>query len=330
MIGRRDFITLLGGAAATWPLAASAQQPAVPVIGFLSSSSANGFASRLAAFRQGLKEEGYLEGQNVAIEYRWADDDYERLPSLAADLVGRRVAVIAATGGTPAPVAAKQATQTIPIIFAGGGDPVKLGFVASLNRPRGNMTGVVNLAVEIGPKRLELLHEASPNATMIGLLINRSNPGFDLLGTRGDMEAAAKSLGLRLHELSANTEPDLAAAFVMLSEIRAGGLVIGPDPFLTRHAEELAALTVRHAIPTIFQTRDFAVAGGLMSYGADLIEQYRLSGNYAGRVLKGERPADLAVQQATKVELIINLKTANALGLTVPPTLLARADEVIE
>jgi putative ABC transport system substrate-binding protein len=327
---RRQFITLLGGAAALWLLAARAQQAALPVIGFLGSTSASGMASRVAAFRQGLKEQGYLEGQNVAIEYRWADDDYDRLPSLAADLVRRRVAVIAALGGTPAPVAAKQATQTIPIIFAGGGDPMKLGLVTSLNRPGGNMTGVVNLAVEIGPKRLELLHEVVPSAAIIGLIINRSNPGFDILGSTRDMETAAQSLGLQLRWFGASTESELGVAFAMLGEIRAGGLVIGPDPFLTRHYEELAALTISYRIPTIFQTREFAVAGGLMSYGAVLIDQYRLAGNYAGGVLKGERPADLPVQQSTKVELVINLKTAKALGLTVPLSLLARADEVIE
>jgi putative tryptophan/tyrosine transport system substrate-binding protein len=328
-VKRRAFITLLGGAAAAWPLAARAQQPAMPMIGFLSTASPRLYEHRLRPFREGLKEAGYVEGRNVEIDYRWAEAQDHRLPVLAAELVQRRVAVIVAAGGTPSAVAAKAATTTIPIVFGVAVDPVEVGLVASLNRPGGNVTGVTNLNVEVGPKRLELLHELLPSVTVIAVLVNPASPAIAELFLRS-MQAAAHTLGLKLHVLHASTERDFDTAFATLVQLRAGALVISPEILYNARIEQLAALTVRHAVPAIYQYRQFVAAGGLLSYGSDEREYYRQVGSYVGRILKGEKPGDLPVQQATKVELIINLKTAKALGLTVPLPLLARADEVIE
>jgi len=325
---RREFVTLLGGAAMAWPLAARAQQPAVPMIGFLGSDSPVRFAENLRALRQGLSETGYVEGPNVAIEYRWAEGKYDRLPALAADLVRREMAVIATGVGIPEAIAAKAATATIPIVFSIGADPVRAGLVASLNRPGGNLTGVTSLAGELGPKRLELLHQLVPTATNIAFLVNSNRYVADVLP--GDIQAAARILGLELHVLTASTEHDFDTVFATLVGLRAGGLVIAPDSLFGSGYNQLAALALRHVVPAIGQSRGFAVAGGLMSYGASTPDSFRQVGVYTGRILKGEKPADLPVQQSTKFELVINLKTAKALGLTVPPTLLVRADEVIE
>jgi putative ABC transport system substrate-binding protein len=325
---RRDFIAFLGGSAAAWPLAARAQQSAKPVIGFLNSASPDLFADRVRAFRQGLSETGYVEDRNVAIEYRWADGQNDRLPALAADLVRRQVSVIA-VGTTPATLAAKAATTTIPIVFQAGVDPLEAGIVASLSRPGGNITGVTTLSVEVGPKRLELLRELVPTATVVALLVNPTNRTLAETMSR-DLQAAARTLGLQLHVLHASTVGGLDTAFEKLLQLRAGALVIGTDAFFSSHSRQLAALALRRAVPTVFQFREFAVAGGLMSYGGSFTDSYRLAGVYTGRILKGEKPADLPVQQATKVELIINMKTAKALGLTVSLPLLGRADEVIE
>jgi putative tryptophan/tyrosine transport system substrate-binding protein len=324
---RREVIKLLGGSAAMWPLAVVAQQAAMPVIGFLGSRGAGDDPHLLAALRRGLAEAGYVEGQNVAIEYRFGENRYDRLPALAADLVRRRVDVIAANG--PAAQAAKAATDRIPIVFTAGFDPVEVGLVASLNRPGGNTTGVSILDVELGPKRLELLRELVPAAASIAVLINPSDPGRAEIISK-NMQSAARTLGLRPHVLHASTDRDFDAVFTRLVELRAGGLVIGGDPFFNSRGAKLGALSIRHAMPAAFQFRAFAEAGGLMSYGANLADSYYQVGIYLSRILKGENPADLPVQRATKVEVIINLKTANALGLTVSLPLLGRADEVIE
>jgi putative ABC transport system substrate-binding protein len=326
---RREFIALLGGAAAAWPRAARAQQGAMPVIGFLSTAPPRLYEHRLRPFREGLKEAGYVEGQNVEIDYRWVEAQTNQLPALAAELIQRRVAVIVAAGGTPSAVAAKAATTTIPIVFGVAVDPVEVGLVASLNRPGGNVTGVTNLNVEVGPKRLEVLHELLPSVSDIAVLVNPASPAIAESFVRG-MQAAARTLGLKLHVLHASTERDFDTAFATLVRLRAGALVISPEILYNARIEQLAALTVRHAVPAIYQYRQFVAAGGLLSYGSDEREYYRQVGVYVGRILKGEKPGDLPVQQATKVELIINLKTAKALGLTVPTALLVRADEVIE
>jgi putative ABC transport system substrate-binding protein len=325
---RRDFITVLGGAAVGWPLAARAQQPAMPVIGYLSSASPDQDAGRLRGFRQGLSEAGYVEGRNVTIEYRWAEEQFDRLPALAADLVRRQVAVIAQAGHVLGVLAAKAATKTIPIVFMTGVDPVAFGLVTSLNRPGGNLTGVTTLSIELEPKRLELLHGLVPAATTIGALFNQTHPNAEARSR--DLQAAARTLGLGLHILNASSENDFDSVFAKLAELQAGGLVIATDGLFISRSEPLAALTVRHAVPAIFQFRTFAAAGGLMSYGGSLVDMYSRSGIYTGRILKGEKPADLPVQQSTKAELIINMKAAKALGLTVPLPLLGRADEVIE
>ena len=322
---RRAFISLLGGAA-TWPLAARGQQPAMPVIGFLNGALADGYAISARAFRQGLKDTGYVEGENVAIEYRWAEGQYDRLPAMAADLVRRKVDVIAANSAAMLP--ARAATTTIPIVFVTSLDPVQLGLVASLSRPGGNVTGVTSLNVEVGPKRLELLHELVPAVNVIGLLVNPNNANAQTLSR--DLQVAARKLGLQLHVLDASNERDFDRAFGALVQLRAGALVIGTDAFLTSHSEQLAALALRHALPAIYQYPEFTAAGGLMSYGGSIMESFRTVGVYTGRILKGEKPADLPVQQITKVELIINLKTAKALGITVPLPLSGRADEVVE
>jgi ABC-type uncharacterized transport system substrate-binding protein len=298
----------------------------MPVIGFLNGASPGPYAQFAAAFRQGLSDTGYVEGRNVAIEYRWAEGQYERLGAMAADLIGRQVAVIVCN--TAAAHAAKALTTTTPIVFSTGGDPIRFGLVTSLSRPGGNVTGVANLNVELGPKRLELLRELVPSATVIALLVNPINPNSAQLSR--NLQTAARDLRLTLHVLNASTDRDFDTVFAALGQLRAGGLVIGPDALYNSRNEQLAALAVRHAVPTISQFNDFAAAGGLMSYGGSLTDAYHRVGAYTGRILNGEKPADLPVQQSTKVELIINLKTANALGLTVPPALLARADEVIE
>jgi putative ABC transport system substrate-binding protein len=324
---RRDFITLLGGAAAAWPLGARGQEPAMPTVGFLGGETPELRASDVRALRQGLSEQGYVEGRNFEFEFRWAEGQNDRLPALAADLVRRQVAVLV-TGGTPPALAAKALTSTIPILFDTGGDPVELGLVAALSRPGGNLTGVTALNVEIGPKRLELLHELAPAARVIALLVNPANPNGAALAR--EVRAAANTLGLELHVLNVSTESELDAAFATIAQVRARGLLIATDGYFLAHAEQLGARVLRERMPAVFAYHEFAAAGGLMSYGGSITDQYRRLGVYAGRILKGESPAGLPVQQATKIELIINLKTAKALGLIVPPALVARADEVIE
>jgi putative tryptophan/tyrosine transport system substrate-binding protein len=327
-VKRREFITLLSGVAGAWPLAARGQQPAMPVIGFLGGESPDLFAGRLRAFRQGLDEAGFVESRNVAIEYRWARGEYDRLPGLAADLVRQSVAVMVATT-TPALLAAKAATMTIPIVFLTGSNPVEAGLVASFNRPGGNMTGVSNLTVETGAKQMELLHELVPAATLIALLVNPANPVLADTLSR-DLQTAARAMRQQILVVSASTESDVDIAFTTLVEQRVGALVVGNDPFFNARPDQLIALAARHAVPAIYPYREFAAAGGLMSYGSNLADPYRLVGIYTGRILNGEKPADLPIQQSTKVEFVINLKTAKALGLTFPITLLGRADEVIE
>jgi putative ABC transport system substrate-binding protein len=322
---RREFIGLLSGAAA-WPLIARAQQPAVPVIGFLNSRAIGEDPHLLAAFHQGLSETGYAEGRNVAIEYRWADGHYDRLRALAADLARREVTVIAANG--PAALPARAATTTIPIVFFTGVDPVEAGIVASLSRPGGNATGVSILNTELGPKRLEFLYQLVPAATSMALLVNPTNPNAGALSR--DLQAAARTLGLNLHVLHASADRDFDTVFTTLLQLRAGGLVIGADAFFTSRNKQLGAMALRYAVPAIYQYREFAAAGGLIGYGSNIVDAYRQVGVYTGRILKGEKPADLPVQQATKVEMIINIRTAKVLGITVPLPLIGRADEVIE
>jgi putative ABC transport system substrate-binding protein len=325
MSSRRDFITLLGGAAA-WPLAASAQEP-MPVVGFLSTRAAGEDVDLIAAFHHGLKETGYVVHQNMAITYRFANNQYDRLPELAGDLVRSRVNVIVAAG-SPAALVAKAATTRIPVVFAIGFDPVATGLVASLNRPGGNLTGLTALGTDLGPKRLELLREFVPRATTIAALLNPSTPAVETQFK--DLQASADTLNVQIQLIEASTEFEFDSVFEKVARLKAGALVIGNDPFFNTSSERLGALTLRHAIPAIYQFRPFSAAGGLMSYGSNIRDNYRQVGVYAGRVLKGDKPADLPVQQATKVELIVNLKTAKTLGLTVPLPLLARADEVIE
>jgi len=327
---RREFVTLLGGTVAgssvSWPLAVRAQQ-AMPVIGVLSSASSRDYVPMLATFRKALGEAGYVEGRNVKIEYVWADEQYDRLPALAEDLVRRQVSLIVAAA-TPAALAAKSATSTIPIVFAIGADPVRTGLVESLSRPGGNLTGAAHINVETAPKRLELMHELMPAEKALGLLVNPTNPVAKSV-TAG-VHAAASSLGLELKVVHAQTGQDIDAVFASLPGMRVGGLVIGTDPFFTSQSEKLGAISLRLAMPTIYQYRTFAEAGGVMSYGGSITDSYHHAGVYAGRILKGEKPGDLPVQLSTKIELFINLKSAKALGLTVPLPLLGRADEVIE
>ena len=312
---RREFITLLGGAAAAWPIVAPAQQAAMPVVGYLSAASPDEGEPRAAAFRRGLQETGYIVGQNVAIENHWAEQQIDRLPAMAADLVKRRVTVIAAVT-TPAVLAAQAATTTIPIVFEAGIDPVRLGLVTNLNRPGGNVTGVTSLIVEVAPKRLELLHELLPTAKVMALVVNPDDRALAQAQAR-EVLSAARDRGLELHVLNVRSEGDFDAVFADIKRLRVGGLVIGPGSVNLRGINKLAALTVRHAVPAIYQWRAFPVAGGLMSYGSDISDNYRLAGVYTGRVLKGENPAELPVVQASKFELVINLKTAKALGINV-------------
>jgi len=326
---RREFIVALGGAAA-WPLVVRAQQPAMPVVGVLSAEWPNAVtADRLRAFREGLNDKGYFEGRNVIIEYRWAEGRNDRLPALAAELVRLPVNVIVCAGSTLATIAAKAASTTVPIVFYVGTDPVSMGLVASLSRPGGNVTGVAALNVEIGAKRLEVLHELVPTATIIAALINPTDPVIAETDTK-NLQAAAQTLGVRLHELHASSEQEIETTLTTLVQLRAGALVIGTDALFNSESEQLAALTLRLAVPAIYQYREFVLSGGLASFGATVADTYRPLGVYTGRVLKGEKPGDLPVQRATKLHLIINMKTAKALGITVPLPLLGRADEVIE
>jgi putative ABC transport system substrate-binding protein len=324
---RREFITLLGGAAA-WPLAARAQQPAMPVIGFLHGQSAESLTHLVGAFRRGLNEMGYAEGRSVAIEYRWANGDIDRLPALAAELVERRVAVIAATGGDPVALAVKRATTTLPVVFTIGGDPVALGLVASLSRPGGNLTGISQITASLDPKRLEVLHELLPGVAAVAVLRNpqNANAPFQLPA----LEAAGRTLGLDPHFVTASTEGEIDTAFARIAELRIGALVVASDPFFNGRRQQIVALATRLAIPAIFHQREFALDGGLMSYGTSVTDMYYQAALYTARILKGEPAAELPVQQSTKVELVINLKTAKTLGLTFPITLLGRPDEVIE
>jgi putative ABC transport system substrate-binding protein len=324
---RREFITLLGGAAATWPMAARAQQPAMPVIGFLSGVSPAPLARRLAALRQGLSESGYVEGRNVAIEYRWGNDQYDRVPALVAELVNRQVAVII-THTDAATFAAKAATTTIPIVFVSGGDPVRTGLVASLARPGGNVTGVTFFAVDLVPKRLEILHKLVPDATVIGLLVDQNQP--DAVSQAAEVQEAARTLNVQFVIRNIRTAADIDSAFMAFAQRRIGALVVGAGASFVSHRDQLVALAARDKVPAVYQDREFALNGGLMSYGAGISDIYRQAGVYAGRVLKGEKPSDLPAMQPTKFEFVINLKTANALGLTIPAGVLAIADEVIE
>jgi putative tryptophan/tyrosine transport system substrate-binding protein len=324
---RRTFIGSVAGGLLVVPFAAAAQQRVTPVIGFLNGASPALYAGPLRAFRQGLSEIGYVEGQNVTIDYRWADGQYDRLPAMVADLIRRQVSVIAATS-TPAALAAKAATSTIPIVFTTGSDPVQLGLVVSMSRPNGNVTGASQMTSEVESKRLELAHDLVPRATIIALLVN---PGSPVVQIRlSEMQAAAGALGLKLHVLRASKERDIDDAFATAARLRAGVLVISGDVFFNTRYEQLGALTLRHALPTIYSSREFAAAGGLMSYGGSILGSYHAAGVYTGRILKGDKPGDLPVQQTTKIELIINLKTANALGITIPQSMIVRADELIQ
>jgi len=326
-LNRRGVIGLVGAAVA-WPLAARGQQAAMPVVGFLNGASPDGYAPMVAAFRQGLNEAGYVEGRNVAIEFRWAEGQNDRLPALAADLVNRQVVVMAATS-VPAALAAKAATSTIPIVFEGGADPVELGLVASLNRPGGNVTGVSNFTAPVAAKVFELLHGLIPNSSVIAVLVNPTSPNLAATTTK-DMQVAGRALGQQILILNASTADEIDAVLASLAQQRAGALLIGGDAFFTSRRVQLAILAARYGLPAIYNTREFPAAGGLMSYGGSLRDAYRQTGVYIGKILRGAKPADLPVWQPTKVELVINLRTAKALGLEVPPTLLARADEVIE
>jgi putative ABC transport system substrate-binding protein len=325
---RREFVTLLGGAAFGWPLAARAQQPAMPVIGFLSMRSPEDIPQLLAAFRRGLAENGYVEGQNVTIEYRWALGQYDRLPTLAAELAGRPVVAFVTAGGEPAALAAKAATSTIPIAFVIGGDPVKLGLAASYNRPGGNATGISILTSTLDPKRLGLLHQLVPQAATVGVLLNPNFPGFE--GQLKDVQEAARAIGLQIFDLRASDDREVEAVFETVAQQRILALAVCADPFFDTRRDKLVALAARHAVPAMYNFREYAAAGGLMSYGIDLSEVWRQVGGYAGRILKGAKPADLPVIQPTKFEFVINLKTAKALGLAIPAGLLSFADEVIE
>jgi putative ABC transport system substrate-binding protein len=327
-LNRREFIALLGGAAATWPLAAPAQQSAMPVIGILASVSPAPYAGFVEAIKQGLRETGYIEGRNVAIESRWAGGQYERLPQLATQLVDRGVAVIILVGGGPTTAAAKAATATIPIVFISGDDPVKSGAVAALNRPGGNVTGVSLLTVAMEAKRLQLLHELVPNVAVVAAIINQNNPQADIQVQ--ELQGAARTLGLQVEVFKASSPSEIDTAFANLVQQRSGAVVMAGDAFFNTRKEQFVVLTARHALPTIFTFREFPAAGGLMSYGTSLAEGYRQTGVYAGRILKGEKPAEMPVQQAVKIELVINLQTAKTLGLSIPLPMLGRADEVIE
>jgi ABC-type uncharacterized transport system substrate-binding protein len=328
-VKRRDFITLIGGAAAGWPIATHAQQAAMPVIGFLHSASAAAYEHLVAAFRKGLSEAGYSEGQNVAIEYRWSEGQNERLPALAAELVHRQVAVVVTPGSTPATLAAKAATRTIPIVFLSAVDPVKTGLVASLSRPGGNVTGVSDIGVELAAKRLGLLHELLPGATRFALLVNPDNPGItEAFITEAQM--AASAIGRQIEVVTASTNGEIDRAFATLMNKRSDALLVSTDALFVTRRVQLVTLAARHAVPAMYFRREFAEVGGLMSYGSNLADQFRQNGIYAGRILKGEKPAEMPVQLPTKFEFVINLQTAKTLGLDISPTLLARADEVIE